>query len=93
MHGFGGGYGPGYGMLGGWGGGGFFPFHGIFGLLLLVLVIVAVVWLVRVMLRPQDRAPRAEHRTTAGLDILDQRYARGEISRDEYLQKRGDVLG
>ncbi len=92
MHGFGGGYGPGYGMLGGWGGGGFFPFHGIFSLLLLVLVIVAVVWLVRAMLRPQDRTPRAEHRT-AGLDILDQRYARGELSRDEYLQKRGDVLG
>ena len=92
MHGFGGGYGPGYGMLGGWGGGGFFPFHGIFSLLLLVLVIVAVVWLVRAMLRPQDRTSRAERRT-AGLDILDQRYARGELSRDEYLQKRGDVLG
>ena len=93
MHGFGGGYGPGFGMMSGWGGGGgFFPFSGIFGLLLLVLVIVAVVWLVRAMLRPHDRAPRAEHRA-AGLDILDQRYARGEINRDEYLQKRGDVLG
>ena len=90
MHGFGGGYGPGFGAMGGWGGG-FFPFHGIFGLLLLVLVIVGIVWLVRAIWRPQDRLPRAEQRA-AGLDILDQRYAHGEIARDEYLQKRADVL-
>lgn len=91
MGGFGGGYGPGFGMMGGWGGGGFFPFSGIFGLLFLVLVIVALIWLVRAILRPQDRAPRTP-RASAGLDLLDQRYARGEINRDEYLQKRADVL-
>jgi hypothetical protein len=42
MHGFGG-YGPGFGMMGGWGGG-IFPFSGIFGLLFLVLVVVALRW-------------------------------------------------
>jgi putative membrane protein len=83
--------GPGFGLMGGWGGG-LFPFSGIFSLLILALVIVAVVWLVRAILRPQDRAPRGE-RASAGLDILDQRYARGEINRDEYLQKRADVRG
>jgi putative membrane protein len=86
----GGGYGPGFGMMGGWGGG-FFPFSGIFGLLILALVIVAIVWLVRTIMRPQDRASR--ERPSAGLDVLDQRYARGEINRDEYLQKRADVRG
>ena len=85
-------YGPGYGMMGGWGGGGIFPFSGLFGLLLLVLVIVAAVWFVRAILRPRESTPRSE-RHAAGLDMLDQRYARGEIKRDEYLQKRGDVLG
>jgi putative membrane protein len=90
MHGFGG-YGPGFGMMGGWGGG-IFPFSGIFGLLFLVLVVVALVWFVRALLRSRERLPQTG-RHPAGLDLLDQRYARGEINRDEYLQKRADVLG
>jgi putative membrane protein len=28
-----------------------------------------------------------------GLDVLEQRYARGEINRDEYLQKKQDLVG
>ena len=55
-----GGYGHGFGnMMGGWGGGAMFPFSGIFGLLVLALVIAALVWLVRTILRPQDRATRS----------------------------------
>jgi putative membrane protein len=88
MGGFGGGFGPGFGMMGGWG----FPFSGIFGLLILVLVVVALVWFVRALTRPRERLPETGRRS-AGLDLLDQRYARGEINRDEYLQKRADVLG
>ena len=30
---------------------------------------------------------------SAGLDVLEQRYARGEINRDEYLQKKQDLVG
>lgn len=87
-----GGYGPGFGMMGGWGGGWMFPFSGIFGLLVLALVIAVVVWLARMIVRPHERESRAE-RTSATLDVLSQRYARGEINRDEYLQKRADMLG
>ncbi len=86
-----GGYGPGFGMMGGWGGGAMFPFSGIFGLLVLALVIAALVWLVRAIFRSHDREAHAGQ--AAGLDVLDQRYARGEINRDEYLQKRADILG
>jgi uncharacterized membrane protein len=39
------------------------------------------------------RARRAVMRGTMGLEILAARYARGEIDRDEYLEKRGDILG
>ena len=87
-----GGYGPGFGMMGGLGGGAMFPFSGIFGLLILALIIVALVWLVRIIVRPYDREPRAG-RAAVGLDVLDQCYARGEVNRDEYRQKRADLLG
>ncbi|HEY5338800.1 MAG TPA: SHOCT domain-containing protein [Rhizomicrobium sp.] len=30
--------------------------------------------------------------SSSALDLLEQRYARGEIQRDEYLQKRNDIL-
>ena len=54
-----GGYGPGFGMMSGWGGGAMFPLSGIFGLLVLGLVIAALVWLARAILRPRivSRAP------------------------------------
>ena len=29
---------------------------------------------------------------TSGLELLARRYARGEIDRDEYLEKRDDIL-
>jgi putative membrane protein len=65
----------------------------IFWLIILGLAVAAVVWLIRSttytgggMLPP--RAGRSR-----GLELLDERYARGEINRDEYLQKRGDILG
>jgi putative membrane protein len=32
-------------------------------------------------------------RRSPGLDTLEERYARGEINRDEYLQKRRDITG
>lgn len=57
--------------------------------LIMVVVVVAViagaVWLVRAL--PLQRAgPRRE-----ALDELELRYARGEIERDEYLQRRHDL--
>jgi len=32
-------------------------------------------------------------RRSPGLDVLEERYARGEINRDEYLQKKKDIEG
>ena len=31
-------------------------------------------------------------RDSTGLELLARRYARGEIDRDEYLEKRDDIL-
>lgn len=82
--------GSGWGMMGGWGWG--IGSHGIiFWLLLLVLIVAAVAWFIRPAAR-SGAAPNLEIRSR-GLEVLEERYARGEISRDEYLQKRRDILG
>jgi len=80
-----------------WWGGGWYGM--IFGPLIMILVlallIVAVVLLVRWASGPWPGAPAAQHvppgRTP--LDILNDRYARGEIEREEYLQRRKDIGG
>src|SRR5690348_7782972 len=72
----------------GWGAGGAF-------ILLLALIgfIVVVLAVVRAFLGGR---PRRHYRGTgmgAGLEIVETRYARGEIGRDEYLEKRRDLTG
>ena len=79
-------------MMGGYGyGWGWSPFHGIFSLIVLIVVIAVVVWLVRSVTHAGPRI--GPERRSAGLDVLEERYARGEINRDEYLQKKRDILG
>lgn len=66
------------------------PLHGILTFLVLVLVIVGLVALVRLMFGGGAQRPRG-HGHSPGLDALDERYAKGEINREEYLQKRRDL--
>lgn len=88
--GYGYGYGPGWGMMGGYGWG-----YGLLHIAVTVAIIVGVVflviWAVRTMavVGPHDHGPRR----SSGLDVLEERYARGEINRDEYLQKKKDIGG
>jgi putative membrane protein len=58
--------------------------------LLLIVIVVAVVIAVARALGP-SRAGLPPATRSRGLEVLDERYARGEISRDEYLQKRRDL--
>lgn len=82
-----------YGMMGDWSGWGWFgPLHFIMPLLFWALIIMAVVMLVRYTTGWGDHAPQPERRSP-GLAALEERYARGEINRDEYLQKKQDILG
>jgi putative membrane protein len=83
------------GMMGGWGYGGYGGFGGfgmIVWLIILIAIIAGVVWLVRMIVTPGG-TPAASARRSPALDVLEERYARGEINRDEYLQKKGDMLG
>lgn len=75
-----------------WGDGhGWMGFGWIFMLLFWGLVIVGLIALVRWLL-VQGSAGRGAPGNKA-LDILRERYARGEIERDEYEQKRRDLGG
>lgn len=82
------------GMMGsyGWNSMGWMPFMGmIFWLFILFLIIAAVMGFARSTGGAYERPEKGERRST-GLSILDERYARGEISREEYLQKKKDIL-
>ncbi len=88
------GYGPQWGMMGGYGGYGGWGFgliHMVFWVVILIAVVAGVVWFTRSMAGTPP--PHAAGRRSAGLDVLEERYARGEINRDEYLQKKQDILG
>ena len=84
------GYGPDWGMMG-WGYGAFGLFHMISWIIILGLIVAAAIWLVRTMAESGAHQPHA--RRSPGLDVLEERYARGEINRDEYLQKKQDISG
>jgi putative membrane protein len=77
------GYGYGY---------GYGPIGMILWVVILIAIVVGVVWLIR-SLSARDDAHQVPPRRSAGLAVLEERYARGEINRDEYLQKKQDLLG
>ncbi len=82
------GYGNGWGMMGG-GYGSMGGFNMVFWLLALVLLAGGVFWFMRSS--PSIGLGRQAAARPGGLDVLEQRYARGEVNREEYLQKKGDL--
>jgi putative membrane protein len=70
---------------------------GVFGLLLMLLfwfgLILISVWIVRSLFRGDiktGRNPSDGHETIK--EILDKRYARGEIDRDQYEEMKKEIL-
>lgn len=73
----------GFDHMSGWGWG-----AAIFGWVLMIALFALIVWLVVAVTRGQQPAAPAGKRA---LDLLDEGYARGEIERDEYLQRKADL--
>jgi len=92
----------GFGMMGGWGSGYYGPGmmggFWLFWALLCLLVIVGIAGGIAFLAHGAFMCRRRhgckiginDHENTA-LRLLDERYARGEIERDEYLKKRTDL--
>ena len=68
--------------MGGWGWG-----MAVFGWLFMTLLVVGVLWAWSSTRRAE---PQASTTRTAG-DLLDDRYARSDIDREEYLERKGDL--
>ena len=71
-----------YGPNGGW-----MFFHFLFWILIIIGVVLLIVWLVR----QPGRYGRERGEETA-LDILKKRYAKGEISKEEYEKMKDDLM-
>jgi putative membrane protein len=71
---------------------------GIFIFPFFILFWVGVIWLI-VMLVRRDRTPPPAVRPWSGparpaaIDVLEERYARGEITREEFVERRTVLLG
>ncbi|MCZ7665294.1 MAG: SHOCT domain-containing protein [Thermoleophilia bacterium] len=90
-------------MMNGWGDGVYGWVGPVLALIFLVLIALGIVLLVRgtrgagrgAAPGPAPRvepAPEAPPRSPA-LDVLEDRYARGEIDREEFLQRKKDLSG
>lgn len=69
-------------------------FGGLWMIVLLALPLVLLAVLLKYLFSKSRRSGggQDEPARPAPLDVLKDAYARGEISRDEFLQKRGDIL-
>ena len=75
------GNGNGYNMMGGW-----------FGMMIIPIILIGVVIYVVSRQRQNDNVREIGTRDNS-LDILSERFARGEINEDEYTHKKNILLG
>jgi putative membrane protein len=70
-----------------WGGRGWGPVGGFVSLAFVVLLVLLVASLIR------NRPGAGPATSSSAIRILEERYARGEISRDEFLERRAALTG
>ena len=79
------------GMMSGWGFMGWFG--GIFMLVVWVLVIVGLIYLIKWLVQSTKAEHGATRSDSAGaLDILKQRYAKGEMSKEEFDRMKREII-
>ena len=70
-----------------------FGFGGLIGMALFwIFVVILIAWIIRRphhYYGPPGPGPRPSR---SAMDVLDERYAKGEINKDEYDQKKRDIM-
>jgi putative membrane protein len=84
------GWGMGPGMMGNWGMG---WFGMIFMMVFWVLVIVGLVFLIKWLIQTTSSGKASEQTGSRAIEILKERFARGEIDKAEFESKKKDLLG
>ncbi len=82
-------WGMGPGMMGTWGMG---WFGGIFMMVFWILIIIALVFFIRWLVRSTESKQDRRVDESRALEILKERYARGEIDTEEFEQKKRLLL-
>ncbi len=77
------------GMMGGWGMG---WFGTIFMFIFWVLIIIGLIFLIKWLIQSTKKGPELMYSSSSrALDILKERYAKGEINREEFEEKKRDL--
>ena len=76
------------GMMGGWGMG---WFGGIFMIIFWILILVGLVFLIKWLIQSTSRGQTGKAGGNRALEILKERYARGEIDKSEFETKKTDL--
>jgi len=76
------------GLMGGWGVG---WFGGIFMIIFWILILVALVFFIKWLVQSSNRGHTGAAGGNRALDILKERYARGEINKTDYETMKADL--
>ena len=74
-----------------WFNGGMMGFGWIIMILFWILIIIGIVFLIRGIVEQSRLESRSKDESA--LEILKKRYAKGEISKEEFEEKKRDILG
>ncbi len=72
-------------------GGGMMGFGMGFGVIIMVLFWGAIIWLVISLINAGTK--KSEETPESALDILKKRYARGEVTKEQYLEMEKELMG
>ncbi len=64
---------------------------GWFGWIFWVVIIALIIWAVVTIINRGTREDHTTGRSESALDVLEKRYARGEIDKEEYEERKRDL--
>ena len=79
-------------MMGGYFGGGMGIFGLIFGFLFFVLVVIGIILLIVWLVRGATRISAEDKTGNKALEVLGERYAKGEVSKEQYDNMKKDLM-